>query len=375
MSETLEFLTQLIACPSITPLDANCQDLISHRLKRLNFTIEFMHFGEVTNLWARRNDKTPLLVFAGHTDVVPPGPYDAWVNNPFAAVIKEGYLYGRGACDMKGGLAAMVVAVENFISAFPNHQGSIAFLLTSDEEGNAKDGTKRVMNELINRNEIMDYCIVGEPSSENVLGDQIRVGRRGSLNGTLTIFGKQGHIAFPNRAKNPIHLVMPFLQELITYSFDKGYESFPPTSLQISNIHAGENITNIIPETITILFNIRFSPAQTIVKLQETIMKMLEKFNLAFDLQWQVAGEPFLTQQGKLISVVTEAIYEVTAMQTALTTGGGTSDARFIAPIGAEVIELGVCNTTAHQINERVKIAELDQLTIIYQKILEKILL
>jgi len=374
MSPTLDLLKQLIACPSITPNDAGCQDILSDRLKAIGFSIEFMHFGEVTNLWARRGNTAPLFVFAGHTDVVPPGPLSAWESDPFIPTERNECLYGRGAADMKSGLAAMAVAAERFIQHHPHHPGSIAFLITSDEEGVSIDGTKKVMNELINRNEMIDYCIVGEASSDQLLGDRIRVGRRGSLHGKLTVFGKQGHVAYPNIAENPIHLVAPVLHELTTTEWDKGNTHFPPTTFQISNIHSGTGATNVVPGILELFFNFRFGTAITVSELQNRVVKSLEKCGLNFELQWNHSADPFLTQRGKLIAAVQETIQELTGLDPLLSTDGGTSDGRFIAPTGAEVIELGPCATSVHQVNEHVRIADLAELTEIYEQILQTVL-
>ncbi|EKD55318.1 MAG: hypothetical protein ACD_60C00015G0026 [uncultured bacterium] len=370
---TLQLLKQLISCPSITPNDAGCQDIISNRLKTAGFQIELMYFGDVTNLWARHNTQSPLVVFAGHTDVVPPGPLEKWDSDPFVPTERSEYLYGRGAADMKSGLAAMIVASENFIRAHPKYQGSIAFLITSDEEGQSINGTQKVIEKLVERNEIIDYCIIGEANSEKCLGDQIRVGRRGSLHGKLTIFGKQGHVAYPHIAKNPIHLVAPALQELTFTTWDKGNEYFPPTTFQISNIHAGTGATNVVPGILEMLFNFRFSTAITVQELQKRVTAVLEKHPFNFDLQWTLSGEPFLTKQGKLIASAKETIKELTGLDPVLSTGGGTSDGRFIAPIGAEVIEIGPCNTSIHQVNEHVRIADLDKLVDIYECLLSKL--
>lgn len=370
MSATLDLLKQLIACPSVTPCDAGCQDIISDRLKTAGFSVEFMHFGEVTNLWARYGTGNPLFVFAGHTDVVPPGPLTAWDSDPFTPVLREGYLYGRGAADMKSGLAAMIVAAENFVRNNPACPGSIAFLITSDEEGKSIDGTKKVIQELTGRGEMIDYCVVGEANSNHVLGDQIRVGRRGSLHGQLTIFGKQGHIAYPDIAKNPIHLVAAALHELTTTEWDQGNDFFPPTSFQISNMHAGTGATNVIPGTLELLFNFRFGTAITVDELQQRVTKILEKNALDFNLEWNHSGDPFLTRQGKLIEATRATLKTLTGLDPALSTGGGTSDGRFIAATGAEVIEVGPCNASIHQINEHVRVADLDGLTDIYYGIL-----
>lgn len=373
MSATLLLTQKLIRCESITPHDGGCQELISDRLKRLNFHIEAMKFHDVKNLWARHGTAAPLLVFAGHTDVVPTGPLDAWSSPPFEPTCREGFLYGRGAADMKSGLAAMIVAAENFIQKNPHYKGSIAFLITSDEEGLSINGTKKVVETLLNRQEKIDYCIIGEASSEASLGDQIRIGRRGSLHGKLTIFGKQGHVAFPEKAINPIHMATAALEEITKIEWDSGNAYFPPTTLQISNIHAGTGATNVIPGTLELQFNFRFGTASTIENLKERILMILDKHKLNYDLDWDVSGLPFLTQQGKLIDCVKLSIKDMTGLDAKLSTGGGTSDGRFIAPTGAEVIELGPCNSTVHQINECVNIADLDKLSQIYERVLENI--
>lgn len=370
MSPTLDLLKQLIACPSITPVDAGCQDIISDRLKAAGFSIEFMHFGDVTNLWARYGNIGPLFVFAGHTDVVPPGPLADWDSDPFVPTERSECLYGRGAADMKSGLAAMIVAAENFVRNNPSWPGSIAFLITSDEEGVSINGTKKVIQELVNRNEMIDYCIVGEANSNHILGDQIRIGRRGSLNGKLTIFGKQGHVAYPTIAINPIHLVASAMEELTTSEWDKGNAYFPPTTFQISNIHSGTGATNVVPGVLEMRFNFRFSTAVTVAELQNRVVSILEKNKLNFELHWDHSGDPFLTKQGKLIAATQQTIKVLTGMDPILSTGGGTSDGRFIATTGAEVVEVGPCNTSIHQVNEHVRIADLDILTDIYYGIL-----
>lgn len=375
MSHTLDLLQQLIRCPSLTPNDAGCQAIIAKRLGALQFNLESMRFGDVDNLWARHGDQGPLFVFAGHTDVVPTGPLDQWISPPFTPTMRDEYLYGRGATDMKSGLAAMVVATEQFIKKHPDHKGSIAFLITSDEEGASIDGTQRVMAELTKRSINIDYCVIGEATSETLLGDQIRVGRRGSLGGQLRIIGKQGHIAYPHIASNPIHLFAPALQELATTIWDEGNEFFPPTSFQISNIRAGTGATNIIPGLLEVTFNFRFSTAVTAEKLQQRVTTILEKYDLTFELHWNLSGLPFLTKQGKLLRAAQDSIKAVTSLETHLSTAGGTSDGRFIAPTGTEVIELGPCNTSAHQINEHIRVADLAILTSIYEQLLERILL
>lgn len=375
MSQLLALIQDLIRCPSITPDDAGCQKIIADRLKKIGFQVEHMRFNEVDNLWARRGTQAPLMVFAGHTDVVPPGPLDAWTTPPFEPTVRDGLLYGRGAADMKSGLAAMIIAAENFIKQNPDYTGSIAFLITSDEEGVSIDGTKKVVETLMNRHETMDYCIIGEATSNNLIGDQIRIGRRGSLGGKLTIFGKQGHVAFPHLAENPIHLIASALQELTSAEWDKGNEHFPPTTFQISNIHAGTGAKNVIPGILEMHFNFRFGTAVTAEELQQRVTAILEKNKLTFDLQWDHSGQSFLTQQGKLITAVKRAIQDITKLEPILSTGGGTSDGRFIAPTGTEVIELGPCNASVHQINEHVRVEDLDILIKIYEKILERLFL
>lgn len=375
MSATLELTKQLISCPSVTPNDAGCQQLIAERLKNRGFRIEHMRFEEVDNLWARYGTEGPLVVLAGHTDVVPPGPLDAWSSDPFKPVEREEFLYGRGAADMKSGLAALIVAAERFILEHENFPGSIAFLITSDEEGPSINGTVKVVETLMKRNEKMDYCIIGEASSNSMTGDQIRIGRRGSLGGKLTVFGKQGHVAFPHHAINPIHTAAQALSDLVAEVWDEGNQSFPATSFQISNIHAGTGALNVIPGILEAHFNFRFSTAVTAEELQQRVTKILEKYALDFQLQWNLSGHPFLTRQGKLIAATQAAIKDVVGVETQLSTGGGTSDGRFIAPTGTEVVELGPCNASVHQINEHVRIADLEKLTTIYQRILEKLLL
>jgi len=373
MSTTLALTEKLIRCESVTPHDGGCQELISERLKRLNFRIEPMKFHDVKNLWARHGTASPLVVFAGHTDVVPTGPLEDWETPPFEPTIRDGFLYGRGAADMKSGLAAMIIAAENFIEKHPNYAGSIAFLITSDEEGASIHGTKRVVETLVNRNEKMDYCIIGEASSDKLLGDQIRVGRRGSLHGKLTIFGKQGHVAFPEKAMNPIHMIAPALKDLVSTKWDEGNDYFPPTTFQISNIHGGTGASNVIPGTLELTFNFRFGTASSMADLQKRVTHILEKHELQFDLQWDLSGQPFLTKQGKLIDCVKKSIQETVALDPILSTGGGTSDGRFIAPTGTETIELGPCNNTVHQVNECVRVADLEILTQIYERILKKL--
>ena len=374
MSTLLTLLQELIRRPSVTPNDAGCQAIISQHLASLGFKIETMRFNQVDNLWARHGRQAPLVVFAGHTDVVPPGPLEAWATDPFEPTLgNDGLLYGRGAADMKSGLTCMIMAATHFLQKNPNYTGSIAFLITSDEEGVSIDGTKKVVEALVKRNETMDYCIIGEATTNHQIGDQIRVGRRGSLSGKLIIYGKQGHVAFPDLAKNPIHLIAPTLQTLTTTIWDEGNSYFPATTFQISNIHAGTGANNVIPGQLEIQFNFRFSTAVTAEELQNRVTELLKKNQLEFNLQWDCSGQPFLTRQGKLISAVKKAIQETTGLETVLSTGGGTSDGRFIAPTGTEVIELGPCNASVHQVNEHVRIADLETLTTIYEKILDQL--
>ena len=370
MSATLELSKALISRPSVTPEDGGCQKIIADRLTKAGFTCETMYFDEVENLWARYGKAAPLIVFAGHTDVVPSGPEADWTTPPFTPDVRDGYLYGRGAADMKTGIAAMVVAAENFIKAHPDFAGSIALLVTSDEEGPAINGTKKVVETLLQRGEKIDYCIVGEASSEKTVGDQIRVGRRGSLHGKLTVHGKQGHVAHPHRALNPIHACVLALDELAKSEWCKGNENFPSTTFQISNIHGGTGVSNVIPGHIEVMFNFRFSTAVTVDQLKARTENIFKKHNLQYNIDWSIGAEPFLTKQGKLITAAQKAIKATTLQETKLSTGGGTSDGRFIAPTGAEVIELGVCNESVHQVDERVKVSDLDVLTTCYERLL-----
>lgn len=374
MSATLDLTLDLIRCPSVTPVDANCQELMIQRLEKIGFTIERLRFGDVDNFWARRGSTTPVFAFAGHTDVVPTGTLSAWHNDPFQPEIRDGVLYGRGAADMKGSLAAMVVACENFVAQHPHHQGSIAFLITSDEEGVAKDGTVKVVEHLEARQEKITWCLVGEPSSSKVLGDVIKNGRRGSLNGILKVIGIQGHVAYPQLADNPIHKAAPALAELAAEVWDHGNEFFPATSFQISNIHAGTGANNVIPADIEVVFNFRFSTEVTAEQLKARTEAILAKHGLKYDLAWSLSGHPFLTAKGELVAASVEAIKEVAGIDTELSTSGGTSDGRFIAPTGAQVLELGPINATIHKINECVNVADLDALTKMYEGILVRLL-
>lgn len=370
MSATLKLAQQLIQCPSVTPDDAGCQQIIAHRLAALGFTIETLQYGDVTNLWATLGESGPLFVFAGHTDVVPTGPQEQWQYPPFSATVADGYLHGRGAADMKGSLAAMVTAVEDFLDEIELN-GRIGFLITSDEEGVAINGTQRVMQELANRNLFIDYCLVGEPSSSEKLGDTIKIGRRGSLGAKLNVQGIQGHVAYPQLALNPIHKVLPALTELTNSTWDTGNDAFPATSFQLSNINAGTGATNVIPAHIEIDFNFRFSTELNAAAIQSRVTMLLDDAELDYKIDWNLSGEPFLTDSGKLIETVAASIKQHTGLDTDRSTAGGTSDGRFIAPTGAEVVELGPCNATIHQIDEKVTVAELDALTEVYQSVLQ----
>ena len=374
MSDTLELAIDLISRQSVTPEDAGCQPLMAARLAKIGFNIEPMRFEDVDNLWARRGTDGPLLVFAGHTDVVPTGPVAKWDSDPFKPEIRDGYLYGRGAADMKGSLAAMVTAVERFITAHPDHKGSIGFLITSDEEGPAKNGTVKVVETLEARGEKIDWCLVGEPTSTSLVGDVIKNGRRGSLNGRLTIKGIQGHVAYPHLAENPIHTFGPALKDLAETTWDNGNEFFPATTFQISNIHGGTGVENVIPGELDITFNFRFSTESTEDSLKAKVIDILDSHGLNYELNWALSGNPFLTSRGALIDASVAAIKEASGHDTELSTSGGTSDGRFIAPTGSQVLELGPCNATIHKVNECVSVADLDTLSVYYEKLLQNLL-
>jgi succinyl-diaminopimelate desuccinylase len=375
MSETLQLAEALISRPSVTPHDAGCQALMRGRLEAIGFQCEELPFEDVQNLWARRGDSGPLLVFAGHTDVVPSGPVEQWRSDPFTPELRDGLLYGRGAADMKGSLAAMVTACERFVSLHPRHRGSIGFLVTSDEEGPAVNGTVKVVEHLRRRGEDMDWCLVGEPSSNQRVGDVIKNGRRGSLNGRLSVRGKQGHVAYPQLAANPIHLAAPALAELVAQEWDQGNAHFPPTTFQISNLHAGTGAENVIPGELLVVFNLRYSAQLSEALIRERVQRILDLHGLDYTLDWRLSGEPFLTPIGALVEAARDAIREVVEIETQLSTSGGTSDGRFIAPTGAQVVELGPVNATIHQVDECVAVAALDELSDIYQRIMEKLLL
>ncbi|MGI0115945.1 succinyl-diaminopimelate desuccinylase [Zooshikella sp. RANM57] len=373
-SPTLALACDLIARPSITPEDADCQTLLISRLQPLGFHVERLRFGEVENIWLRKGNSGPVLAFAGHTDVVPTGPKEEWHTPPFTPTIKDDYLYGRGAADMKGSLAAMVTATERFLNAYPNHQGSLAWLITSDEEGPAVNGTRKVMEYLSDRNDYIDWCIVGEPSSTQYVGDVIKNGRRGSLTGELTIRGIQGHVAYPHLVKNPIHLAAPALADLSTTEWDKSNDFFPATSFQISNIHAGTGAGNVVPGELQVMFNFRFSTESSAEELQARTHHILQQHQLDYHIDWTLFGSPFLTAQGRLIDAAQAAIHAEVGVHSTLSTSGGTSDGRFIAPYGTEVIELGPCNDTIHKVNECTRISELETLSSIYERIMINLL-
>lgn len=371
---TLTLARQIIARPSVTPDDAGCMEIIAGRLQPLGFSIEYINRNGVTNLWARRGVAKPLFVFAGHTDVVPTGPLEKWTSPPFAPEIRDGMLYGRGAADMKSSLAAMLTATDAFVASNPDHPGSIAFLLTSDEEGDAVDGTVAVVEALKARGDRLDICIIGEPTSVNTLGDMIKNGRRGSLSGTLMVKGIQCHIAYPEKGRNPVHEAAPALAELAATEWDKGNEYFPPTTWQVSNIHGGTGATNVVPGQLEIKFNFRFSTASTPEGLQQRLLSILDKHGLDYDIKWTLGARPFLTGRGPLADAASAAIQEICGIETELSTTGGTSDGRFIAEICDQLLEIGPVNATSHKIDECVDIAALPKLSAIYTRILERLL-
>jgi len=374
MDSTIGLAVDLIKCQSVTPNDSGCQSLIAKRLVARGFASEILDKDDVSNIWLRKGDAEPLFVFAGHTDVVPVGVESDWRHPPFAAHIENDLLYGRGAADMKGGIAAMVTACEAFVEQHPDHRGSIALLLTSNEEGYTRSGTAYAIDTLRARGTNIRWCIVGEPSSSAQLGDTIKNGRRGSLSAKLSIIGKQGHVAYPQLAENPIHLAAPLLSQLCRHQWDQGNEYFPPTTFQISNIRAGSGADNVIPERIEIEFNLRFSTESTAEQLQQTILDMLEKAAINYQIEWYLSGQPFLTQAGELIAVAGDAVAEIIGIKPELSTAGGTSDARFIADGRTEVIELGPVNKTIHAVDEHIRVDDLPQLSQIYTAILKKLL-
>lgn len=371
---SVTLLCELIRRPSITPDDAGCQALLIERLEAMDFNCETMQFGDVTNLWARRGTAAPLLCFAGHTDVVPPGSLDDWSSDPFEPTYVDGELFGRGSADMKGGLAAMIVALETFVAQHPDHDGSIALLITSDEEGRAREGTLKVVEALSARDESIDWCVIGEPSSEIALGDIVRIGRRGSLSGMLKVRGVQGHVAYPQLADNPIRRIAPVLAELHDLEWDQGNEFFPPTSFQVVSITAGVGAPNVTPAELDARFNFRYSTVWDYKGLQQRVHEVFDAHDIDYELNWHLSGEPFLTKPGRLIDATTQAVSEIAGQTPTLSTGGGTSDGRFISPAGAEVIELGPVNASIHKIDEHVRVADVVHLTSMYQRITELLL-
>jgi succinyl-diaminopimelate desuccinylase len=374
MSQAIELTQNLVSRRSVTPADEGCQQIMRQRLAAAGFQIEPLPFGNVENFWARHGREAPLLCFAGHTDVVPAGPLEEWHSDPFVPTIRDGLLYGRGAADMKSGLAAMVTATEEFVAACPGHRGSIAFLITSDEEGPSVDGTRRVVERLRGRGEHIDWCLVGEPSSEAAIGDTIKIGRRGSLSGRLTVHGTQGHIAYPQLADNPVHAFAPALAELASRSWDQGTEHFQATTFQVSNLNAGTGAPNVIPGELKARFNLRYSPVQTLEQLKQSVEQLLRRHGVRYSLEWFVSGEPFFTPPGVLSGAVVAAVTEVTGSPPKLSTGGGTSDGRFIAPLGAQVVELGAVNATIHKVNECVRLSDIDALHRMYVNVLRNLL-
>lgn len=370
----LELTADLIRRRSVTPDDAGCQTLMADRLKALGFRIESMPFGDVENLWARRGTEGPVLCFAGHTDVVPPGDLDAWDTDPFEPVVRGDCLYGRGAADMKASLAAMIVAIERFIASHPDHPGSIALLITSDEEGPARDGTLKVMEALSERGERIDWCVIGEPSSLDQLGDTIRIGRRGSLSGMLTVNGIQGHVAYPQLADNPIRRFAPVLNALHDVTWDTGNEHFPPTSFQVVHLEAGVGAPNVTPAELYTRFNFRYSTEWTHTSLKARVESIIDEHDIEYRLNWHLSGEPFLTEPGQLVDTVVDVIRDTLGIETELSTGGGTSDGRFISPAGVDVVELGPVNASIHKINEHVRLDDVTKLATMYERIMERLL-
>ncbi len=375
MSDVLALTSELIRRRSVTPLDEGCQELIAARLQRAGFVCERMRFGEVDNLWAAHGSGSPVLVLLGHTDVVPSGPVEDWVSDPFRPTIRDGVLYGRGAADMKGSVAAFVIALEQFVDAHPDHAGTIALLVTSDEEGDAIDGVRRVADTFRTRGQSIDWCITGEPSSTRKLGDLLRVGRRGTLSATLTVKGVQGHVAYPDKARNPIHQALPALAELAARRWDEGYETFPPTSLQISNFNAGTGANNVIPGEAKVLFNLRYNPHWNAAQLETEIDAVLDRHGLEYDMHWHRGGEPFYTPEGRLRAVARDVLGEFAGAAPEESTAGGTSDARFIAPLGAQCIEVGPVNASIHKVDENVSVADLEALPALYRQLIERLLL
>jgi succinyl-diaminopimelate desuccinylase len=375
VSEVVNLTKELVLRHSVTPDDAGCQALIAERLQRAGFECESLRFGAVDNLWARHGSGAPVLVLLGHTDVVPPGPREAWSSDPFVPTVRDGNLYARGAADMKGSVAAFVVALERFAAAHPAHAGTVALLVTSDEEGDAVDGVRKVARRFAERGQSIDWCITGEPSSKEALGDLLRVGRRGTLSATLTVHGIQGHVAYPEKARNPVHQALPALAELAARRWDDGYDSFPPTSLQVSNIHAGTGANNVIPGELQVLFNLRFNPTRRAEQLEHECEAVLRAHGLEYTVQWHRGGEPFHTPEGPLRSAARDVLARFSGSAPEESTGGGTSDARFIAPLGAQCIEVGPVNASIHKVDEHVSVADLERLPDLYLALMERLLL
>jgi succinyl-diaminopimelate desuccinylase len=375
MTDTLDFTQALIRRASVTPDDAGCQSLLTDRLQAAGFQIETMPFGEVSNFWARHGDSGPVFCFAGHTDVVPPGALEEWNTEPFSAEVKDCVLYGRGAADMKASLAAMVDAATEFVTKHPDHKGSIAFLITSDEEGRARDGTKKVMEFLDKRGDYIDWCVIGEPSCNDRLGDVIRIGRRGSLSGMLTVNGKQGHVAYPHLANNPIESFAPVLADLYSRELDQGNEYFPASSFQVVEVESGAGAPNVTPGTLSARFNIRYSTVWTHQQLQKFIEDLLDSHDLDYSLEWHLSGEPFFTPAAALANATRDAVREITGIEPEFSTGGGTSDGRFIAPSGTHVVEFGPVNSTIHKVNEKIAIEDIDAIRRVYLSILKRMML
>ena len=373
-NDAIALTKELIEKQSVTPADDGCQPLMAERLSKIGFNCESLPAEEVLNLWATRGNDGPLLVFAGHTDVVPPGPLEHWDSDPFTPTERDGFLFGRGAADMKSSLAAMIVATESFVKKHPNHKGRIGFLITADEEGPAVYGTRHVVDTLMARGESIDWCLVGEPSSTSLLGDTIKNGRRGSINATLTIKGKQGHVAYPHLADNPMHKAFEVLQQLSALEWDQGNDFFDPTQLQFSNIQSGTGATNVIPGELTAIFNLRFSTEISADGIKEKCQAVLDESGVDYEIDWQLSGNPFLTEPGELVDAATKSISDVTGVDTVLSTGGGTSDGRFIAKMGGQIIELGVINESIHQRNEHVLISDIPKLAAIYEGVLTRLL-
>ncbi len=373
MSDALSLATELISRATVTPVDAGCQQMLAERLERSGFKATHLRYADVNNLWITHGEESPCFIYVGHTDVVPTGPVNQWISDPFKPEIRDGFLYGRGAADMKGSIASMVTAMERFVASYPDHAGTIGLLLTSDEEGPSINGTRKVVEYLEEQNIKIDWCLVGEPSSKKTLGDVIKNGRRGSLGAKLTVFGIQGHVAYPHLARNPIHLFAPALAELSSMRWDDGNEFYPPTSFQVSNLNAGTGADNVIPGHLDVMFNFRFSTEVTQAELEQKVEEILARHQLEYDIEWKLSGQPFVTTKGELLNAVIHAVKETIGIEPEVSTGGGTSDGRFIAPTGAQIVELGPVNATIHKLNECVKADDLDTLSSTYENILQRL--